>query len=72
MSSLPSRRARKNYRLLSLTLIPGKVIEQLILEVISRHVKKKVVANSQHGFMKEKIIPDQPDSLLQPSGCLSG
>jgi len=30
-----------NCRPVSLTLIPGKVVEQLILETISRHVKDK-------------------------------
>ncbi|KAK4826324.1 hypothetical protein QYF61_007409 [Mycteria americana] len=30
-----------NYRLVSLTLIPGKVMEQLILETISKHTKDK-------------------------------
>ena len=44
-----------NYRLVSLTLIPGKVREQQVLETISRHTKgKQVVCSSQHGFTKEK------------------
>ena len=30
-----------NYRLVSLTSIPEKVMEQLILEVISEHVRKR-------------------------------
>ncbi|KAK4816474.1 hypothetical protein QYF61_017226 [Mycteria americana] len=43
-----------NYRLVILTLIPGKVMKQLILEMVSRHMKEKVViSSSQHVFTKE-------------------
>jgi len=40
-----------NYRPVSLTSIPGKVMEQLILDVISKQVEeKKVIRSNQHGF----------------------
>jgi len=35
-----------NYRLICLTSIPGKVMEQLILEVVSKQVEEKKVIRS--------------------------
>ncbi|GAB0209389.1 mitochondrial enolase superfamily member 1 [Grus japonensis] len=44
-----------NYRPVGLTPIPGKVMEQLILGVISKHVEeKKVIGIGQHGATKGK------------------
>ena len=44
-----------NYRLVIISLIPAKVMKQLILDTILRHVKdNKVLGSSLHTFMKGK------------------
>jgi len=44
-----------SYRTASLTSILGKVMEQLILDVISKQVQeKRVISSRQHGFTKGK------------------
>jgi len=45
-----------NCRLVSFTSIPGKMMEQLILEVVIKQVeeKKAIIRSSQHGFTKGK------------------
>lgn len=51
----------RNYRLVRLALVPGKLINHVILEAISKHIKdKKVTGSSLHGFMRY-ILSDQPD-----------
>ncbi|PKU36059.1 rna-directed dna polymerase from mobile element jockey- hypothetical protein [Limosa lapponica baueri] len=45
----------RNYKPVSLTSLPGKMVERLILGVISKHMKeKKALRSSQHGFTKGK------------------
>uniref|UniRef100_A0A803T8Q3 Reverse transcriptase domain-containing protein n=1 Tax=Anolis carolinensis TaxID=28377 RepID=A0A803T8Q3_ANOCA len=44
-----------NYRPVSLTSIPGKILEKIIKEVVCKHLETNaVIANSQHGFTKNK------------------
>lgn len=45
----------RNYEPVSLPPIPGKVIEQVILEVINKPVEEKeVIMSNYHGFTKGK------------------
>jgi len=43
-----------NYMPVSFTDIPGKVIEQLVLDAISKSLEEKIIRSSQHRFTKEK------------------
>ena len=53
-----------NCSLVSLTLIPGKVMEQLILETISRHSKdKKIIRSSQQPLVRLPLVEATLDQL---------
>lgn len=53
----------EDYRLVRHTSIPRKMIDHVILEAISKHIKdKNVTGRSQHGFMRD-ILSDQPDEV---------
>lgn len=54
-SRRPETTSQGNYRLVGLTLDPGKVMKWVLEGSISGYMKEKVAGDSQRGFIKHRV-----------------
>ena len=57
-----------DYRPVSLTSVPGKIMEKIILGVIEKHLKDN--GNSQHGFIRRRSYLTKLMSFYNKFTCL--
>jgi len=53
-----------NYRPVSLTLVPGKIMERFTRSALTGHVKDQWNQSQPAWFHKRQVLLDQPDLLL--------
>ncbi|XP_065664655.1 uncharacterized protein LOC136086290 [Hydra vulgaris] len=65
-----SRIDHSNYRPISLTSIPCKIMEKLVMKATMQHLKSNnLLSNSQHGFLEKKVCIT---NLLETMDFLTG